>query len=204
MKVFIGPYPKHYDFDPFFNKLKRVLTESFVDKLEDVTYKIVHKFQRQEQKVSVRIDKYDTFSMDHTLALIILPMLKQLKATQHGAPNVDDKDVPKELKSKFSPKTKDEHIDDNHFKRWEWVLNEIIFAFENIVDESWQEKFHSGKSDYASVACAFDDKGEPTLFEMKKGPNHTAKFDAKGYAAYEKRIKNGLRLFGTYYQGLWD
>ena len=42
----------------------------------------------------VRIDRYDTWSMDHTLADIILPMLKQLDATKHGAPHVDDEDVP--------------------------------------------------------------------------------------------------------------
>lgn len=28
--------------------------------------------------------------MDHTLAYIIVPMLKQLKDTQHGAANTDD------------------------------------------------------------------------------------------------------------------
>ena len=35
-----------------------------------------------EQQVSVRIDPWDTWSMDDTLAQIILPMLKQLKNTQ--------------------------------------------------------------------------------------------------------------------------
>ena len=38
------------------------------------------------------IDYWDTWSMDHSLAPIILPMLKQLKARQHGAPLVDDED----------------------------------------------------------------------------------------------------------------
>ena len=36
----------------------------------------------------VKIDRYDTWSMDHTLADIILPMLKQLNTEKHGAPNV--------------------------------------------------------------------------------------------------------------------
>jgi hypothetical protein len=47
----------------------------------------------------VKIDRWDTWSMDSTLADIILPMLKQLKKTNHGAPYVDDEDVPYELKS---------------------------------------------------------------------------------------------------------
>ena len=51
----------------------------------------------------VKIDYYDTWSMDHTLADIILPMLQQLKASKHGAPYVDDQDVPEELRSTSAP-----------------------------------------------------------------------------------------------------
>lgn len=50
------------------------------------------------QKISVRIDLHDTWSMDQTLAHIVLPMLVQLKRTKHGAPNTDNADVPKELR----------------------------------------------------------------------------------------------------------
>jgi hypothetical protein len=52
-----------------------------------------------KQKTSIKIHKWDTWSMDHTLAPIILPMLVQLKETKHGAPMVDMKDVPKELRA---------------------------------------------------------------------------------------------------------
>ena len=53
--------------------------------------------------------------MDHTLAMIIVPMLKQLKETKHGAPFVDDEDVPEELKSTSAPaKENDWDTDDNH------------------------------------------------------------------------------------------
>ena len=40
-----------------------------------------------KQRISVRVDKHDTWSMDHTLAPIIYPMLVQLKETQHGHPS---------------------------------------------------------------------------------------------------------------------
>ena len=39
------------------------------------------------RKIDVRIDKFDTWSLDHTLANIILPALLQLKATKHGIPH---------------------------------------------------------------------------------------------------------------------
>ena len=56
-----------------------------------------------KQKTSIRIDNYDTWSMDHTLAPIILPMLVQLKATKHGAPMVDMEDVPREYTKTINP-----------------------------------------------------------------------------------------------------
>ena len=45
---------------------------------------------------------------------------------------------------------------------------------------------------------------EKLLWETKEGPNHTHKFDQEGFNAVNKRIDNGLRLFGKYYRSLWD
>jgi hypothetical protein len=84
----------------------------------------------------VKIDRYDTWSMDHTLADIILPMLKQLKTTKHGSPSVDDQDVPEGLglrSTEAGPKENEWDTDDNWFKRWDWVLDEMIFAFEHTI-----------------------------------------------------------------------
>ena len=88
----------------------------------------------REQKIKVRIDPWDTWSMDYTLARIALPMLKQLREDSHGAPCVDDEDVPEELKSTSAPpKEKPWDVDDNHFKRWDWALGEMIAAFEMVL-----------------------------------------------------------------------
>ena len=153
----------------------------------------------------VKIDRYDTWSMDHTLADIILPMLKQLNTEKHGAPHVDDEDVPEELKSTSAPPKEDEYdVDGNHFARWEWVMNEMIFAFECKVDESWRDKFSSGVHDMKSVPCEWDENGKPTLYSFEEGPNHTYKCDFEGMQKVEKRIQNGYRLFGRYYEALWD
>ena len=81
-----------------------------------------------EREIQVRIHDYDTYSMDHTLSLIIVPMLKQLKATTHGAPNIALEDVPEEL-----------HGDEEFFERWDWVLDEMIYAFEMESDEIQRE-----------------------------------------------------------------
>ena len=99
----------------------------------------------------VKIDNYDTWSMDTTLTPIILPMLKQLKETKHGAPFTEDADVPERLRSTTpaAQKAKKESWDSdgNHFKRWDWILDEMIWAFEQLADDEWEAKFHTGTSD---------------------------------------------------------
>ena len=153
----------------------------------------------------VKIDRWDTWSMDSTLADIILPMLKQLQKDKHGSPFVDDEDVPEELKSTSAPPKENEYdIDANHFKRWDYVLNEMIFAFECKVDDTWQEKFSSGEFDKKTVACQWDENGKAKMYEWIDGPNHTYELDIEGMKVVQKRITNGYRLFGKYYEGLWD
>jgi hypothetical protein len=175
--------------------------------------------RKKKRKVEIRIDKYDTWSMDATLSMIILPMLKQLKATKHGAPLVDDKDVPKELRSTSAPKKENEwDTDENHFKRWDWVLDEMIWTFEQLNDDDNDSQFHTGKSEMLWQALDKDGNhiGVPedmksrtkhegvVTYEMVKGPNDTSVFDKKGYEKHHNRIQNGLILFGKYYRGLWD
>jgi hypothetical protein len=152
-----------------------------------------------ERKIKIHIDKWDTWDMNSTLALIILPMLKQLKESKHGAPFVDDEDVPDELKRTSAPAKENEwDTDDNHFKRWDWVLDQMIWAFENIVDQEWESQFHTGVYD------TYFEKQADGNYLMGKGDQDTSHFDAEGYKAYDARISNGTRLFGKYYRNLWD
>ena len=153
----------------------------------------------------VKIDRWDTWSMDYTLSPIILPMLKQLKKNQHGAGFVDDEDVPEELKSTSAPAKENEwDTDANHFRRWDYVLNEMIFAFDHKADDSWEDAFRSGEHDLIHVPCEWDEAGRPTMYQMKEGPNNTYKCDYEGMQVVEARIQNGFRLFGRYFQNLWD
>ena len=95
-----------------------------------------------QQYVSVDIDEWDTWSMDHTLAHIILPMLKQLKETAHGTPEVDMMDVPKELRASKAEIASAREIGDtdaSYFKRWDWILDEMIFAFQSKVNDDCKE-----------------------------------------------------------------
>lgn len=157
-----------------------------------------------ERKISVRIDPWDTWSMDNTLAHIVVPMLKQLKTTQHGAPKVDLEDVPEELRPEKLVGEYD--VDENYFKRWEYVLDEMIFAFESKLTDwedqfwkvhpeiDWNDPFETGQ-----VMDGFSKVDISPLKWKTKG-----ECDWTGRDAYQARITNGFRLFGKYYEGLWD
>jgi hypothetical protein len=127
-----------------------------------------------KQKTSIKIHNYDTWGMDHTLAHIILPMLVQLKATKHGAPDVDMKDVPKKLHATKKQLDAYGGVDPKHFDRWDWILDEMIWAFEQKCRDDWMEDY-----DYN-------------------------KWDSEGAKAHQERMTNGFRLFGKYYENLWD
>jgi len=152
--------------------------EVWREKLEDflqICYTPINYFlDKRVQKISVRIDRWDTWSMDHTLAPIILPMLVQLKDTKHGAPFVDNEDVPKELratKKQIEAYGKKGEVDPKHFDRWDWVLDEMIYSFDC-------------KANKDDVYMRFDD-----ALDMNRE---------------QHRISNGFRLFGKYYENLWD
>jgi hypothetical protein len=147
-------------------------------------------FKRDEDIV---IHNYDTWNMDHTLALLIVPMLKQLKETKHGAPSVDTSDVPLFLKPtqlEVVRYKEDGTTDKNFFKRWDYVMDEMIWAFEQIVDDDDEKPFY----DHSDI-----DPEDSMEVSVKK-----LKVDREGLDAHNKRIENGLRLFGKYYRSLWD
>ena len=187
MKINIGPYPRW--FGPYQIAEKLLFWK---DKDDDVVFAFgdwldkytpiarISQWFFSKRKVKVRIDPYDTWSMDHTLGLIIVPMLKQLKATKHGSPSVSDADVPEELRSPMGYlATENYDVDDNYHKRWDWVMDEMIWAFEQTIDETSDDHF-------------FDRSVEPCVY------------DKDGHRAHLQRIENGIQLFGKYYQGLWD
>lgn len=205
MKVYIGPYRGWvgpYQIADFF--CKRWLGEDRAFAvgtwLADKTF--LGKFcnwihRRQERTVKVKIHDYDTWNMESTLAILVLPMLKQLKAKQHGAPYTENDDVPEHLHA--VPGELPEHVDANHFARWNWIMDQMIWSFEQLQpDCDWEAQFHTGEHDIQWLPSGNG------MNEMVIGPKDTHKFDAEGYKLHSARIDLGLKFFGKYYRGLWD
>jgi hypothetical protein len=151
----------------------------------------------------VKIDRWDTWSMDSTLSPIILPMLKQLKKDKHGSPNVDDEDVPAKLRSvkrKIVSSSKmyndqdihkiDDGIDKNFHRRWDYVMDEMIWTFTQLCDWDNDAKFY--------------DHSEANKEKDFSNSIRKIKVDRVGLQKHNERITNGLRLFGKYFRALWD
>ena len=174
---------------------KQDWTEWYLERTEDmvqVFYDIVNWawFDRRKQKIQVTIDPWDTWSMDHTLAPIILPMLKQLKETKPGAPFMDMADVPKELratKKQIDAYGKKGDVDPKHFDRWDWVLDEMIWAFEQKCRSNWEGDYYKYEDDPDSKF------GLKLVWE-----------DPEGMKKHQERMSNAFKLFGKYYESLWE
>jgi hypothetical protein len=220
MKVYLGPYryrwiSKVHDrwMDKKYAETWWDMDESKYSWMDKFTYKLERVFQtiynktinlyldKAQRKVKIHVDGYDVWGADHTIAMLVHPLLLKLKENKHGATLVDDEDVPEHLRSTAAPPKKDEwDIDDNHFKRWDWVLDEMIWAFEQCAKEdTGDDQFYSGEVDWK-----FEKEEDSNYSRMTYGPNHTFKVDEEGKKAHYERIKNGHRLFGKYYFSLWD
>lgn len=161
---------------------------------------------KKTRKIDIRIDQWDTWSMDKTLAMIILPMLKQLQETKHGSAIVELEDVPEHMRTPDAEDGQEPPKYDTH-DRWDWVLKEMIWAFEQMQpDCDWEAQYHTGVIDieWEPDTSRLKEDGTPMCYTMVRGPNDTHKIDTDGITRHQARIDNGTRLFGKYFQGLWD
>ena len=157
---------------------------------------------KRERRVKIHIDGYDVWNACDTMAMIILPMLKKLKENKHGSGWIEPEDAPK----KFRPTAKQIEKakaqggwDDKNHLRYEWFLDEIIWTFEQLNDENSDEQFWIEHGEIDWNAGEADEKGCKPIVWKKK-----SKVDWKGLKAHNERIRNGLILFGKYFQTLWD
>ena len=150
-------------------------------------------YSKRNRTVKVKIDKFDTWNMDSTLAIIILPMLKQLKETKHGYPIslCEGSSNSAQYCFDFYEETEDA-VWTTAEKRWNDIFDEMIWAFTQLQpDYDWEEQYwiKSPKIDFRGS------NGEMAL---------SGELDVEGMRAHQNRITEGLKLFGQYYQNLWD
>jgi len=142
----------------------------------------IGEYTDEGQDVQVIIHDYDVWSMDSTLAHIIVPMLKKLKEIQHGHP---------------SNLTEEE---------WDEKLDEMIWAFEQKLI-NWEEQYiiQQGEIDWDST-----EKDEAGNSIIRRSKEHIVDWtnqqivDWDARTAHHNRMTNGFKLFGEWYEHLWD
>jgi hypothetical protein len=171
----------------------------------------IEKFKKR--RIKVKIDYYDHWSCDATLTPIILPLLKSLKEHKQGSGFIDLEDVPYEMRMTSTEdydgqRTFDFYTDENDTQkikcdvhtRYEWALNEMIWAFEQLNGDNWEDQYWitHPEIDFNKYP---EDEGKTVVPVRWKVEGEC---DWEGRAKHQARIDNGLRLFGKYFQTLWD
>lgn len=156
-----------------------------LDGIQWVLNKTINPFNEwRGQKIRVHVEYHDIWSADTTIAHMVLPLLERLRDEKNGYPLIDPKEIeglPRELK----PKKKElDESDPKAEARWNWVMNEMIFAMQCIADDSWEDEFfeHKDPNDWMSVRMINKEKYDET----------------------QKRIDRGLKFFGIFFRALWD
>ena len=162
------------------------------------------------RKVNVQIDNFDTWNLDHTLALIIYPALLQLKATKQGVPSEFTDDANGSNQESF-----DFYSDgyDDAWKlgleRWDETLDKMIWSFEQLLKGDYDDQYNHGEAEYDWVKSdktypnPITGKIEATYQMVDKNPNEHW-YDSVGHQKHDERIQEGLELFGKYFRSMWD
>lgn len=164
------------------------------------------------RKIDIKVDRFDTWNLDHTLALIILPALIQLKHTKHGVPsefiNDSAEDYHNQRVFDFMKEDKDE-VFQTGCDKWEEVLDKMIWSFQQLAIEDYDSQYHHGdikigwKESDTKLPNPVTGKMESTYEMIDENPGEHW-YDMDGHQLHEERIQEGLELFGKYYRALWD
>lgn len=222
MKVNIGPYRNWYssrNFNEYYYKVKYLkpswevseseydwcdkFFEKFCDFI-DVLLTPVNAIAYRDRKIKIHIDDYDAWNADHTLALVAYPLLQKLKETKQGTASVDIKDLPKSF---VYVKTESDIKGFTYSETaWEYILDEMIWAFKQIIDEYAEEDQYIENPDQLTHSFTKLDNGSSRIdFNIQKDPNKPPyKRNDEAIKVYQERISNGLILFGKYYRSLWN
>jgi hypothetical protein len=161
MKIYISNYPDR----SFFKRWIHTILSKFFKKnvtIFNTPIRYIH------------IDNYDIWNLDETLSHVIVACLKKIKGNKSGAPFVDNADVPESLYMPESWPVDRGEVDKNWFQRWDYVLNEMIWSFEQN-SKDWEADFCHTKQYWAT----------------------------EEYKYHVRRMENGRNLFAKYYNNLW-
>jgi len=169
------------------------------DKIKYFPQDVKHVYQRARKGYSFR----DVWSIDYWFMEIIPNMLTDLKNNKRGCPaqfvnSDDDQDFEKGM------------------KKWQNVLDRMIFCFREINDDTcsmkneYEDEYFSQRYEGKSFKDMFiknEDGKTYSLIEGKVDPKLEENYRKKmlEIEAYKDNMKNeGFELFNKYFWNLWD
>jgi hypothetical protein len=164
----------------------------------------------KERKIDIKIEQWDTYSMDHTAALIILPLLLQLKNSKQGVPSDFIQRVGGDMDRNYYfdfIRDDDDEVFDKGCLKWEETLDKMIWSFQQLVDDSYEAKYHHGiaKIDFRIIEVTNPATGVvEKMYKMVDENPSKHWYDYIGQQEHDKRIQEGLDLFGKHFRDLWD
>lgn len=156
MKVYIGPYVNWIGPYQIAEKLmfwankyedERVFAfGKWLAENKDGNPTLLNKFcswihSKKNRKIKVKIDGYDTWSLDETLCHVIHPLLVEFRKYPGGIAATDMEDIPGNLHDTY---------DGDYYSKqaYMWIIDEMIWAF----DPEWEEKYGLGTDNYQENA----------------------------------------------------
>ena len=102
-----------------------------------------------DRRINIDIERFDTWGLDNTLALIILPALIQLKETKQGVPhdfaNAGGEDYIDQDSFDFYKETHNDAFNEK-IKEWDEILDKMIWSFQQLALENYDQQYHHGLS----------------------------------------------------------
>jgi hypothetical protein len=156
MKVNIGKYVSYYGIHGVVKPLRRIFGDTFAEKMiKFLRGSLFDHLLRWADSKSKRIEEviihdYDTWNLDHTLALVIAPALKKFREFDCGYHVIGNEDVSEELHTSenYGYHTTDEE-DEKRSAKWNYVLDEMVWAFDTIIGEDNDEMNYTTEEEKA-------------------------------------------------------
>lgn len=211
-----GPYQLFYPVEKFLIKLGYTEDQAFdfvhdiVEHIPNRPFELIDKFRRSLpwNKQVVKIDKWDTWNMDTTLAHIILPMLKQLKETKHGIPcefaEVGGENWNSQLCFDFYSEDTNQLFEEKAVARWDEVMDKMIWSFEQkLLDATSEDAYWEPYWEDMTPEEVVEET-ENSIYKQLDVEHPRKKINREKMEEYRRRVDEGFELFGKYYQSLWD
>lgn len=158
--------------------------------------------KNNHRKINIQINPYDTWNLDHTMAMIIYPALVQLKVEKQGVPSefaeVGGEDWHSQQSFEFYTETVNECFSLGVAK-WNETLDKMIWSFQQLALDTYDDKYYHGE---AKLSWKVTDSSG--LSEMIDENPNDHWYDGVGAALHNERIQEGIDLFGKFYRNLWD